>query len=160
MSDPKGGGKPRIYTSALFCQDIINELKTNALTAVRIGDSFAPRQIHPPSSRPFYPVFTIRALFIFRTDSPTPVKFDLAIKGVAPDGEKFDVAKSMSTDIESSARGRTFSIDMNLPSENAGLFWFEVYVDRELSTRLSLEVLHNTPSQQGNSPAESQTPGL
>src|SRR5436309_1267254 len=111
---------PRIYTSALFCQEIIKEQTTNALTAVRIGDSYAPQL--GPDGKYFAAVFTIRALFIFRVDSSSPVKFKLSIKGTAPGGTSFEVANTIS-DIESSARARTSSVDMKLPADSPGLFW-------------------------------------
>jgi hypothetical protein len=138
--------KARIYSSALLCQYVLKEHPSEALTAVRIGDSWAPNQTRAPNGQMFYQPFTIRALFIFRTDAPTPLPFKLTVTGVAPGGQRFTVIDTP-TDIPGQARGRTFTIDLNLPADIPGVFWFDVYVNGEFSTRLPLEVQHPVPNQ-------------
>ena len=88
-----------------------------------------------------------------------PRKFTVSVRGVWPNGESRNVH-----DFECETNGTVggnaaLVLNMMLPGEIHGVFWFEIYVDSELSLRLPIQILDGSgPSRAPESSQPSPSP--
>jgi len=153
MADNQQADKPRVYVAAFFCQDIIRERDNDFLTAVRIAESFAavPVEITPvfqgegqlpevPAIR-VYPPLDAHAVVMFRSEQP--IEFTCSMRGVMPDGELWPGGfQDLKCRIGADGAGYTLNLSIRIPTDREGTFWFEIYVEGELATKLPLRIAH------------------
>jgi len=75
------------------------------------------------------------------------MEFDVNIKGFDPDGKEIQAPYSRARcQTRGGAQGHTLNIKMFVPTEKVGEYWFDVYVDDVLKTRVPLRIMHGKPS--------------
>ena len=153
MADDQQSDKPRVYVSAFFCQETIREREKDFLTAVRIAESFAavPVEITPifqgegePPEFPalkVYPPLDAHAVAMFRSEQP--IEFTCSMRGVRPDGGRWPGGfEDLKCKIGEDGTGYTLNLSLRIPTDQEGTFWFEIYVEGELATKLPLRIVH------------------
>src|SRR5579864_1184110 len=140
MPASESHSKPRVYVSAFLCQSTIRE-QGDLLTAVRIVDGFTTSAIGELTTGEvmYFPV-NVSAVVIFRAEMPS--KSTLTIKVRDPRGEELQGTRSFSVHSKSLIEGHTLNINFRVPGQKEGDFWFEVYVDDELATKVPLRITH------------------
>ena len=137
-------GKPLVYVSAFFCQDVIKE--NGILTAIRISDAFTAEpsgaQKKPDGSEfTTYGPIKIKGVFIFRCEQA--VSFTAKIKIASPASstyvERFSTPVSLRGDM---VEPHVLNMASSLDADVEGAYWFEVYVDDRLATKAALYVMH------------------
>ena len=153
MGDDQQSDKPRVYVSAFFCQEMIREPDKDLLTAIRIADSFAavPIELSPTfdgegEPPPFSPMRTYlpldaHAVIAFRSEAP--VEFTASLRGTGPNGEIMPGGfEDHPCKIGADGAGYTLNANVRVPTDQKGTYWFEIYVDGELATKLPLRIEH------------------
>lgn len=142
--------KPRVYANAIICDSVLQDKSTNLLTAIRIanGWSVSPYRFTPrlpdgsadeQNAQLFYPPFSIRLITLFHSEKQT--KFTVTFRAITPTGRVMDISKgSISCEIPVDGETYTLNVKGNITTQESGLYWFEVYVDGELATRVPLQV--------------------
>jgi hypothetical protein len=163
---PEPTAKPRIYTSAFFCQDVLREKDSDVLTAIRISDAFTvlPAEFTLESgkesavTKSFYLPLMVHALLRFHSDGPTD--FEVRLKGIDPDGVEM---KPMGAPFRCKSKGGTaghsLNIKLTIGTGKEGDYRLEVYVDGGLATTMPLRIIHgiaveaHQPDQTSGQPA-------
>lgn len=142
----------RVYVSAFFCQDVIREAKTDILTAFRLTNAVLSVPTEIPASEPGSPSRSIyqqvRVSAVITIYSDEAGDFDVQIRGVGPDGKQIKPEPAepvLHCRSGGGAAGQTITITMFIGSEKPGDFWFSVYVNDNLKTKLPLRIIHDKP---------------
>jgi hypothetical protein len=65
------------------------------------------------------------------------------MRGVRPDGERLPGGfQDLECKIGADGAGYTLNLNARVPTDREGTFWFEIYVDGELATKLPLRIVH------------------
>jgi hypothetical protein len=157
--------KPRIYTSAFFCQDIVKE-QNNLLTAVRIGNSYkvAPTnvtvEIGPgfTVSKQVWLSVPISAVLTFHSDGP--VDFNVVLKGFDPDGIPIILGDPFQCRSEGGSSGQVLNTRIDIGTKKSGDHRIDVYVDGIAVTRAFFNIIHvGTQSADPQSGQSAPSPG-
>jgi hypothetical protein len=136
-----------IYVSAFFCQDVIRDKKTDLLTAIKITNAFTvPWKTLEGGEVSFkinlHPQLALNAVITFT--STKAIGFDYRIRGFDPSGKELTPPPPPTRcDLEGGAAGQTVNVAMRLPTDKAGDYWFEIYVDDAVKTRMPLRIIHD-----------------
>ena len=141
-------GKPRVFVSAFICERVLRE-EGGLLTAVRLVDAFqtTPIDIHLDTPEPRiekrYLAFTVGLIAVFVCEQRA--EFTVSLRIIKPNGELSEGGLNLVPFvIESGVNGYTLNVALNLAGDVEGTYWFEIYVDQELATKLPLAVLHQS----------------
>lgn len=143
-------------TTATFCEQVLQEA-TGVISLIRIVDRMtitstgadAPEEM-PPAQLNWTLVITLKS---GDARGSHPVK----IVPQLPSGE----TKSpliMSVHLEGDNKGQNIISRMTMDLEMPGIYWFNIYVDDQLLTKVPLEVIYSRIVTPG--PQEPPTPGL
>jgi hypothetical protein len=140
-STKKGGP---YLAAALFCENVIED-KENVLSAIRLVDRMllnlvgAPPDFPSKENRLQVPV-TI--LLCFKTGD-FPGEHTVSIVATSPSGKKNPVVDQKLAFTTQKNGGANWIARTTLAVFSGGVFWFDVYVDNKLITRMPLEILIN-----------------
>lgn len=128
-------------TTATFCEQILQET-SGVLSLIRIVDRMiitssgpnAPEQM-PPAQLNWTLVVTLKS---GDARGSHPVK----IVPQLPSGETM-APITLSVHLEGDNKGQNLIARMNTPLEMAGIYWFHIYVDDQLITKVPVEVIYS-----------------
>jgi hypothetical protein len=123
--------------AAVFCENLLED-RDNTVSPIRILDRITVQspQAVPPDHTPMAIVWV---LVSFKAgDAPAAHTFRFVMN--TPDGKRSDIAKDMKFNFAGkNEHGFNIKLQLPVPIHN-GLFWFDVYLDDRLVTRMPLRV--------------------
>jgi hypothetical protein len=128
---------------ALFCERILTE-SDGTLSAMRIIDTLTVTVAieDEPGKEPPHLLFPPMKLLIgFRKGIATADDKKLILNVVNPSGQSVPVGMAEVTfSPESVGSGANIVFDLQLPWENYGLYWYELWMDGKVLTRVPLTI--------------------
>lgn len=166
MATAKKPAKKKIsgpfVAAAVFCENIVED-SSGMLSAIRILDTInvaVPPHIDPPTKKNQLPL-SLNLLLSFRSgDSPRRQRLKVTIE--SPEGKRKDVGASRPVEYTKEPHAVTnVKVKVNLGVHSSGVFWFDVFLDGKLMTRVPLNVVISQigtpqPTTAGNSPKKRQ----
>ncbi|HYI96894.1 MAG TPA: hypothetical protein VEX68_25350 [Bryobacteraceae bacterium] len=134
----------RIYTNAFVCQYAIREQSTNStnvLTAFRIVDLHTI-EIPPVPANTIIVLPTLAVDLVVQFRSETAQTFDVVVTTIRPDDQEVAPASFPAQSTQGGVFGAILSVRVTLDFKVEGLYWFDVFVDDELATRVPLLIKH------------------
>jgi hypothetical protein len=140
--------KPRIYTSAFLCQDVIREKNNDILTAVRITNAYTvlPTEVTVEigpgitiTKQEYLPT-ALSAVLSFYSDGP--VDFEVRLSGHDPDGVELTFGSPFHCRSEGGAAGHTLNTRIIVATKKPGEHRIDVYVDEVRVTTMPLRIIH------------------
>ena len=130
---------------ATLCERVLQE-QDGVLTMVRLIDRFiitasgpsAPREM-PPSTVNFFIVVMLQS-------GGVRGRYNLRIVPVTPSG-KFIQELSAGVLLEGEDRGVNVILNSHFVAQEEGLYWFDVFLEEQLLTRIPLRLLYQRVSQ-------------
>ena len=146
MSDSE---KPKIWVSAILCADVIREVRGSKtiVTALRISNGFQATQLELMSGDEIAQVAfaAIEFKLIVTASCEVVREFDISFRLIFPNGNVFeDMLPLLKQKILGSGSGFTTIVNSTINPNLQGVYWFEIYVDQELSTKVPLVILHES----------------
>ena len=141
--------KPKIWVSALICTDVLREDHgaRKMLTALRISNGFqaTPINLQPDPGLPGLLFATIQFKLLVTAHCEVERTFTMTSRMVAPNGRTFEDMQPMENQvILSNGSGVTTVINSSISPNLAGVYWFEIFVDGELATKVPMVILHQS----------------
>ena len=131
---------PYIQMAGL-CEQVIED-KTGALSLIRIIDTITHTEARPDAPTEMPPVTYPMKMVIMLKSGRAKGRHELKIIPELPSGEsKAPVARSIH--MEGEERGFNNIINMLFTFTMEGLYWFNVYLDDSLLTRIPLRIKYN-----------------
>lgn len=126
--------------AALFCDKVLEE-KDGTLSAIRMVDRIT-HTISGPDAPEAMPPITINlfALLSFKSGAARG-KYTLKFIPNAPSG-KIMPEFSGPIVLEGDDRGANVVLNLGIPVEEEGLYWFDVIFDEQLITRMPLRIVY------------------
>jgi hypothetical protein len=124
-----------------FCDQVIED-KTGALSLIRIVDTITHTEARPDAPIEMPPVTYPLKMVIMLKSGRARGRHEIKIVPEMPSGE----AKPpliQSTQMEGEERGVNRIINMLFTFTMEGLYWFNVYLDDSLLTRIPLRISYN-----------------
>ena len=139
--------------AALLCEKVIED-KEGTLSLIRIIDRVTTTAVGQgtPSEMPPTPI-TVTLVAAFKSGSARG-RSDFRIDAEAPTGLRTPLAQALSIIFEGEDRGANLIINLNFTAQHEGLYWFDLFLDDKLVTRVPLRVVYQR--QETGGPA---TPG-
>jgi len=141
--------KPLPFVSAaLFCERVLTE-KDETLTLVRVTDKLLYRiegEGWPEGVRPLIP---IQGLLSLKSGSVTG-DHTLVVIGEKPSGQRKQIL-SLPITLLGKEHGQNVILKLNIVADEDGLYWFDVFFDEQLLTRIPLMVTP-LPKQESEGP--------
>ena len=127
--------------AAFFCERVIED-KEGVLSAIRIIDRVFNTAIglDTPSSMPPMPIGL--TLVISLKSGAAKGRVDVRIAVERPSGLQADIASALSVVLEGEDRGANLVMNLGLTLTEEGLYWFDVYIEKELATRVPLRIVY------------------
>lgn len=126
--------------AALICEKVIED-NERVLTLVRIVDriTHSATGLAAPETMPTfsYPMSLVIMLKSGPARGTYPVRFDTE----SPSGAR-QQGPSFSVHLEGEDRGHNLVLNMNTTFTEQGLYWFDIYFDNDLITRIPLRVVY------------------
>jgi hypothetical protein len=150
--------------AAFFCEKVIED-KEGVLSAIRIVDRVINTAVglDTPTAMPPMPVAL--TLVITLKSGAAKGRLDVRIAVERPSGLQSDLASALSVVLEGDDRGANLVMNLALTMTEEGLYWFDVYVEETLATRVPLRIVYQR--QQAGGPrlgpsgsGESEPPNL
>lgn len=137
MAGERGG--PYV-TMAVFCEKILEE-KDGLLSVIRVVDriNIAPAGPDAPAQMPPIPL-QLPALLSFKSGF-VRAKCQVHLRAESPSGKETTVA-SFPAFFEGDDRGVNLILNLVFQAEEEGLYWFSVYIEEDLVTRIPLRILY------------------
>jgi hypothetical protein len=131
--------------AALFCEKVLED-KSGVLSLIRIIDriTITASGLQAPEEMP---AVALNLAIILKAGSLRS-KYKLHVKPIAPNGKELATV-STSILLEGEDRGVNIILDVNLPVQEEGLYWFEIFFEEMLLTRIPLRIVYqrlSTPS--------------
>ncbi len=153
MSEESNQPHGPIFVSAFACEKVLRELD-GMLTPVRLLTAMVSPPIeisYPPMNdsparvdyryAPVY--FSIVALFL----SDKNEKFTVIVKGTKPNGAPLEGGPGPKfIDLKGGLGGSTIVYDLNMPSDQEGVFWINLYISGDVVSKVPLLVVHSLTS--------------
>ncbi len=143
-----------IFVSLVICREILTDSHELPTAFGIINEVIATPSIvnftFPDGGKTPVQMFNpapVSALVSFHSELSQNVAVSLMLR--RPDGEVFASEENpeRKLQIEGGEKGAIFKISIPFQTANAGLFWFEVYVDRVLKNKTPLAVIHEPEAQ-------------
>jgi hypothetical protein len=127
--------------AAVFCEKVIED-KEGALTLVRIVDRITTTAVGQgtPDEMPPTPI-TIALVAAFKSGTAKG-RSDFRIEVEAPTGLRTPIAQALSVIFEGEDRGANLVLNLQFKAEHEGLYWFDLFLDKGLVTRVPLRVVY------------------
>lgn len=127
--------------AACFC-DMVIEDKNGVLSLIRVIDRVTRtiRASSPPDEMPPGPYKTHLVLML--KSGSALGRSALKVVPRLPSGETRDPV-NVTVHFEGEEKGQNVVMNMEIPLEMEGLYWFEVYIDEEKLTSIPLRVIYN-----------------
>ena len=133
-----------IWTIAsILCAQVLEE-KDGSLSAIRIADRLLVDR--PDSSlliNQAIPVASIQGLFVMRGDESGDHTFQVKI--ISPTGKELQEGEKLQIRLEGPSKGMNLNSRLLLEIREEGLYWIDVYLNDEVSVRVPLEVVFQSP---------------
>ncbi len=129
--------------AALLCQNVMEE-KSGVKSVIRIVDRItaqvtggpdAPLDALPPYKGSFQMLLKLKT-------GKRPGKHELRIEMVDPSGAARQTSTQTFKLEEGPNRGMDFTINFQLELDREGIYWFDLYLDEILVTRVPLELIY------------------
>jgi hypothetical protein len=132
--------KPRPYLSAaLLCEKVIQE-KDESISLIRLADR-VHYHVEGPAGLPagIRPIIAMHAFLSLKSG---PISGEHTIKMVSenPMGNRKEVL-NQKINLLGKDHGQNLIVNMNLGVEHDGLYWFDIFFDEELLTRIPLTII-------------------
>lgn len=140
--------------AAFFCERLLRE-RDGVLSPIRIVRRVTRKETgeDAPDEMPETTI-RLKALIILRSMQPQPGPHEVSMKCIAPNGTAMF---SATTTIDFSGKtGFNLDVDFRLMANEAGMYWTEFYYDKQLLTKMDLEVEYIRDTQP---PADEYTTG-
>ena len=142
-------------TAATFCEQVLQEA-SGVLSLIRIVDRMTTTATGPtaPEQMPTSQLNWTLVIALKSGDArgSHPVK----IVPQLPSGETLQPI-TLSAHLEGENKGQNLLARMNMPLEMPGIYWFQIFVDDQLMTKVPLEVIYSrivTPGPQAQPPRQ------
>ena len=124
-----------------LCEQVIED-KTGALSLIRIIDTITHTEARPDAPTQMPPVTYPMKMVIMLKPGHARGRHELKITAELPSGEsKTPLVRSIQ--MEGEERGFNNIINMVFTFTMEGLYWFNVYLDDSLLTRIPLRIKYN-----------------
>jgi hypothetical protein len=141
--------KPRPHLLvAVLCEKVLQE-KDETLTIVRIVDRLQYRIEGSGLPAGTTPMISIKGLIALRS-GPVTGEHPIKIVGEKPDGTRKDLYTA-GVNFLGKDHGQNIILDMGIGIDQDGLYWFDVFFDDELLTRIPL-IVRPLTSQESEGP--------
>jgi hypothetical protein len=134
---------------AAFCERVLTE-QDGVNSLIRIVDRIYPLVQAEEGSPPPTP-YNLTAVIGLKSGRARG-NHQLTLRPEAPSGLRLPEF-SVSVLFEGEDRGINVLIPLAVPTDQEGLFWFDVLVDQQLMTRIPLRVVHRTLSLRSTTPS-------
>ena len=131
---------PYIQVAAL-CENVIED-KTGALSLIRVIDTITHTEARPDAPVDMPPVTYPMKIVIMLKSGRARGRYELKIVSELPSGE-VKPAVTRSVQMEGEERGANNIINMVFTFTMEGLYWFNIYLDDSLITRIPLRTKYN-----------------
>ena len=127
--------------AAFLCEKVIED-KEGVLSAIRIVDRIVNTAVGPgaPADMPNTPV-ALTLVLTFKSGGAQG-RQDVRITIERPDGLRSDLASSLSILMEGAERGANLILNLGLTMTQEGLYWFDVFLNDRLVTRVPLRIVY------------------
>lgn len=135
MSEDQKVNRPYLQM-AVFCEKVLREAD-GVLSIIRVID----RLIHTGAEKDMLP-FTHQfiACLTFKSGHVNN-KMTIWVKPISPEGHALP-EMSFPVLFEGDDRGAGVVVQLNFTFESEGLYWFDVFIEDELVTRMSMRILY------------------
>jgi hypothetical protein len=129
---------PEVYVSVFVCKDVLREEATGIVSAIRILDTVTVEIPEGVDAFTFNSV-PFRALISYRSNAPC--SFMLGMSATGPSGERADrtIGEFHS---QGGVEGGLINADISVRTELEGTYWFELFVNNEIATKIPLRIAH------------------
>lgn len=133
------GGGPYVLM-AVFCEKILQETD-GVISVIRVVDriNIAPSGKDAPAQMPAIPL-QLPTLLSFKSGF-VRAKCQIHLRAESPSGKETTVA-SFPAFFEGDDRGVNLILNLGFQAEEEGLYWFSVYIEDDLATRIPLRILY------------------
>ena len=135
---------------ACFCERILREVD-GVTTVVRVIDRLTHTESKPDAPAEMPPVTYEMKLVIMLIPAKALGRHELKIERELPSGIK-DKPIAVTVQMEGGNRGANIVMDIKMTFPLEGLYWFNVYLDDVLFTKLPFQVLYQRISIPGVAP--------
>jgi uncharacterized protein DUF6941 len=125
---------------AVICEKVLQE-QDGVLSVIRVIDrvnvtaqGIATPEEMPPTNLTFPAVITLKSGFCRG-------RYDLKIVPITPSGKSLK-ENIVSVQLDGEDRGMNILINLVFQANEEGLYWFEIYVQNQLLTRMPLRVVY------------------
>jgi len=136
MSQQESIFKPLLVV-AVFCERVLREVD-GVMTIVRMVDRFLVRGATPEMGNQ---VLRFQTVIIFKSGELRG-KYVIRIRPTSPTGRDLPGMDFPTLFEGDSDRGAAIIADTNFAVDEEGLYWFDVYLEDELITRMPLRVVY------------------
>jgi hypothetical protein len=143
MSTESVGG-PYVRTAAL-CERVLQE-KDGVLSIIRLIDRFTITTSGPAAPAEMPPASVQFTIVVGLTSGELRGKYNLRIVPTTPTGRKLPEL-SAGVLLEGEDRGVNVVLNGQMPATEEGLYWFDVYTEQQLLTRIPLRLVYQRLSQ-------------
>ncbi|MDA2935220.1 hypothetical protein MYX82_12895 [Acidobacteria bacterium AH-259-D05] len=131
---------PHLQT-AVLCEKVLEE-KDGTKTAVRMIDRFTMTVSHPDAPETMPKLFRDLALLVKFKKGEAGDKHELKINFVKPTGQVTSSFTNTLTFEGGPERGLDLVADTHIEFDSEGLYWFDLYLDDVLVTRIPIRVIY------------------
>lgn len=121
-----------------FC-DFVLEDKTGALSLIRVIDTLTHREVGPAAPPEMPEVRHTMKLILMLKSGRARGRHELKIVPQLPSGEIKEPIQ-LSVHLEGEERGQNFIADISFPFTMEGVYWFNVYLNDGLLTKIPFRV--------------------
>lgn len=157
-----------LVAGAFFCERVIQE-QDGVLTIVRIIDTLyihqvvklaAPVPVQPPVGFPTQSVQSGLHLVVLLKSGDYRGQGVLNLRGLKPSGEplKARTPTEIPVELKGGHYGANVVINLGMPFELSGIYWFELYFDGHVLTRMPLSVVVSEQRSETEKPASEPAP--
>lgn len=128
-------------TTATFCEQVLQEA-SGVLSLIRIVDRMTTTSSGPDAPEEMPPAQLDWTLVITLKSGVAQGSHAVKIVPQLPSGETLSPV-TLSAHLEGNNRGQNLITKMNMRLEVPGVYWFQIYVDDQLMTKVPLEVIYS-----------------
>lgn len=126
---------------AAFCERVLTEAN-GVLSLVRVVDVITHAEHRPDAPKEMPEVHYPLTLVLMLKSGRARGRHEITIKPELPSGE-FLSAFTLTVQLEGEGRGVNLASQIDIPYRLEGLYWFNVYFNEVLLTRIPLEVRYS-----------------
>ena len=142
-------------TVATFCEQVLQEA-SGVLSLIRIVDRMTTTATGPNAPEQMPPAQLNWTLVISLKSGDARGSHPVKIVPQLPSGETLQPI-TLSAHLEGENKGQNLLATMNMPLAMPGIYWFHIFVDDQLMTKVPLEVIYSrivTPGQYPQPPQQ------